>query len=69
MGRREQLKLGDGEVSERTVAYGLEYRGHQAQAVRHIVQGIEVQSQDFASSGSGQTWRALASQFRAAAWL
>src|SRR5262249_44649134 len=47
-GGRGKLKLGDGEVSERPVVERLAYLSHQAQVVRHIVQGIEVQSEDLA---------------------
>ena len=39
---RGKLKLGDGEVSKRAIAYRLAYPGHQTQVVRDIVQGIEV---------------------------
>ena len=44
---RGKLQLGNSEVSERAVADCLTYLDHQTQVVRHIVQGIEVQSQDF----------------------
>src|SRR5262249_2440738 len=46
-GGRGKLKLGNGEVGERTVADRLAYLSHQAQVVRHVVQGIEVQPEDF----------------------